>query len=205
MGMIYMNKVSEKIILEAEKKAEKIEKNASLKAETLSKENKKRLDKIALEYKDKIDRMYLIELNRLKSSAYMEFKKDILREKRKNMEKIHAYLCDYIKNDKELYTKFLKSMALKGTVSGNEKIIVSNNDRTFFTEKFILSINKEAEKKLGHKADLSLSEEVRDTGGGLYLKEKKIEFNATINIVIDTLIEDFEVEIADFLFPVIEQ
>ncbi len=195
-----MNKVSGKIISEAEKKAEEIEKKAELKAEMMSKENKRRLNKIALEYQDKIDRIYLIELNRLKSAAHMEFKKDILREKRKIMGEIHTYVCDYIKNDKELYANFLKSMALKGTLSGNEEIIVSNNDRSFFTGKFISYINREAEEKLGHKADLSLSEEVRDTGGGLYLKEKRIEFNATINVVIDTLVEKFEVEIADFIF-----
>ena len=200
IGMIYTNKVSKKIIIEAKKKAEEIEKNTRLKAETLGKENEIRLNRIALEYQNKIDGIYLIELNRLKSAAYMEFKKDILREKRKIMEKIHAYLCDYIKNDKKLYANFLKSMALKGTLTGNEKIIVSNNDRPFFTERFVSSINREAEDKLGHKADMSLSEEVMDTGGGLYLKEKRVEFNATVNVVIDTMMEEFEVEIADFLF-----
>ena len=199
-----MNKVSEKIILEAEKKAEDIKKDAGIKAERLSRENKSSLANIALEYQNKIDRIYQIELNRLKSAAYMEFKKDILREKRKIMEEIHAYMCDYIKKDKELYAKFLKSMALKGAITGNEKIIVSNDDRSFFTKKIILFINKEAEKKLGHTADLSLSDEVRDTGGGLYLKEEKIEFNATVKVVVDTLIEEFEVEIADFLFPIIK-
>lgn len=195
-----MDKISEKIISEAAKKAKEIEKKALLKAEMLNKENNNRLNKITMEYQDKIDKIYSIELNRLKSAAQMEFKKDILRAKSEIIKKIYAYVSDYIKKDKKIYADFLKAMAVKGTVSGNEVIIVSNNDESFFSKKFISSINKEAGERLGCKTNLALATELRNTGGGLYLKEGKIEFNATLNVVIDTLAEEFEMEIVDFLF-----
>lgn len=89
---------------------------------------------------------------------------------------------------------------LKGIQTGREEIILNEKDRSLVDEKFLQELNKRAAKNLGKETKIFLSEEIRETGGGFFLKEDKREFNATIDVVIETVAEQFQLDIIGMFF-----
>ncbi len=194
-----MNKVSEKILADARKEAADVEEKARREEKDLFKAKEKALAQATAKHEERIAAIYIDELKRQAALAEIEFRKSILMRKRELMGEIFRDVSEHLLRP-EIYPSFLETMILRGAVSGEEVIIVSERDRTLMDDAFLKRVNEKAAERLGHATNLRLDSEVRETGGGLFLREDKIEFNATIDAVMRNVSEDMEMELARFLF-----
>lgn len=195
-----MNKISEKILADANRNAAEIEDKALLEERKYREQKERELAHIESEYHDRLREIYRSELYQEKAKAEIEIRKAILRGKREMMKEVLDYVAEYVKKSSEVYCGFLEAMVLRGILSGNEEIIVSEEDRKIFNSQFLKRLNEKAAEQLGRPTYIRLSTETRETGGGLFLKEDKIEFNATIEAVIKRVSEDCEMALSNLLF-----
>ena len=194
-----MNKVSEKILADARKEAADVEEKARREERDLLKAKEKALAQATAKHEERLAAIYRAELKRQEALAEFEFRKSILMRKRELMGEIFRDVAEHLLRP-EIYLNFLEAMILRGAVSGEEVIIVSERDRNLLDDTFLKGVNKKAGKRLGHTTNLRLDSEVRETGGGLFLREDKIEFNASIDTVMRNVSEDMEMELSRFLF-----
>lgn len=194
-----MNKVSEKILADARKEAAEIEAEARREEGILIKDRDKALALATAKQEERLAAIYRAELRRQKALSEIEFRKSTLLHKRALMEEVFQDVSTYIEAP-EIYQRFLEAMILQGVESGEEVIIVSEKDRDLLDDEFLTRVNEKATKQLGRPTNLRLASEARETGGGLYLKQGKIEFNATMDAVMQRIAEDVETELAAFLF-----
>lgn len=185
-------RVEEKAIL-----AENAARMAELKKEAMEEEERLKKAQEA-ELKDLFHR----EVTRYISRGRIEAAKEELRARRKIIDQTLADLKSRLlyDNDGTLYREFLMEVMLKGIQTGREEIIVREKDRSLIDDDFLAELKSRSSEKLGKETSLSLSDEVRETGGGFYLKEGKREFNATIDAVIETVAEQFQLDIIRMFF-----
>ncbi len=196
-----MNKVSAKILSDAENKVREIEEKAKEEEGNLNNEHKIEIETASSELERKLNHEYKVEINRLSALNKLEHRKDILQAKWDIIDTIKKYLIDSIKNDKELYLQFLEAMLRKGVMTGNEKIIVSEQDRTIFNSDFLKAINDKIKDDSNIPSDLKLHDKTRDTGGGMFLENGRVMFDATIESAVNKIFENHSVEITRILFP----
>ncbi len=185
-------RVEEKAIL-----AENAARMAELKKEAMEEEERLKRAQEA-ELKDLFHR----EVTRHISRGRIEAAKEELRARRKIIDQTLADLKSRLlyDNDGTLYREFLMEVMLKGIQTGREEIIVREKDRFLIDDDFLAELKSRSSEKLEKETSLSLSDEVRETGGGFYLKEGKREFNATIDTVIETVAEQFQLDIIRMFF-----
>jgi len=194
-----MNKVSEKILADARKEAADVEEKARREEKDLIKAKEKALAQATAKHEERLATIYSAELKRQEALAEIEFRKSILMRKRELMREIFRDVSEHLLRP-EIYPSFLEAMIIRGAVSGEEVIIVSERDRNLPDDTFLKGANEKAAERLGHTTNLRLDSEVRETGGGLFLREDNIEFNASIDTVMRNVSEDMEMELARFLF-----
>jgi len=95
----------------------------------------------------------------------------------------------------EQYTALLARLAAKGSVSGDEEIILNERDRAAVGEK----VTEAANAILGG-GKLTLSDRVGDFKGGLVLHRGDVEANCTVELLIELCRADMAAELAGVLF-----
>ncbi|MCP4129498.1 MAG: hypothetical protein GY754_00640 [bacterium] len=195
-----MNKVSEKILSDAENRVRGIEEETERKQEQVKKDHAEEYERISALQQQELDALFNAELKRRNSLKDLEFNKDILKVKWEQLARVLENVAARLRQD-DMYRRFLKTVLFKGVQTGQEEVIVSEEDRDIVNTGFLGDINLELEEKLENPPELRLSDETRATGGGLYLKEGKVEYNATIKIAIKKIFDDNELEIIDMIFP----
>lgn len=93
----------------------------------------------------------------------------------------------------------LKQLLLEAAMTGEEQIVVDQNDRQLYTSAFLAEVNS-ALPSIGKQGALSLADETRPTGGGFALLAGEIEINATFPTLLKALREELEPEVARILF-----
>ena len=133
-------------------------------------------------------------------AAGLQSRKDVLATKQEMIEAAYAKAKKAILNmPEEDYIDFLAEKACQASVSGNEKICLNVSDK----EKIGSALVKAANAKLaaaGKKAGLSLSEETEKIAGGLFLKERDISVNCSIDSLMAICREELDVKVAKILF-----
>ena len=119
---------------------------------------------------------------------------DILKEKNHWINQSFKLSHDKIKSlpEKE-YKRFIKKQIIKSVESGNEELVLSEEDYKKFGKKLVDEINKELKK-----GNLKLS--VGKLSKGFILKDDKKEKNCTFEIIFTKLREQIETEVAKKLF-----
>jgi len=137
---------------------------------------------------------------RLISTAVLEFRKDMLKEKQDAIDSAFQESVNNLVNMKDdEYRKVIKKMLLASVQTGEEEIIISSRDRSKITEIFIKDINKEL-AKTGKKGNLRLSKNHYDILGGFILKSGNIELNNSFESLFNSFREDLEAEVSKILF-----
>ena len=194
-----MNKISEKILADARKEADEITDRARHEEEDLVKAKEITLADATAKHVERLAAIYSAEFNRQTALAEIEFRKSILKAKKALLAQIFHDVPKHLLKP-ERYSRFLEAMILRGVVSGGEEIIVSEKDRYLLDDEFIRQVNKKAAEQTGHATHLHLAPEARETGGGLFLRAGKIEFNAAMATVMQSISEEMEMELARLLF-----
>ena len=99
----------------------------------------------------------------------------------------------------EDYVRLLAKLAVQGSETGDEALVLSRRDRPIYGKRVVLAANAMLEEA-GRSAALTLSEESRDFEGGLYVLRGRVETNCTFPTLLRMLRTGMAREVADILF-----
>ena len=139
-------------------------------------------------------------IERMGNVAQLEARKLRLSAKQEMLEKAFDLALKKLLNMPEPeYVDLLSKLAVEGSVSGREALILSVADRPRFGKKVVISANEKLEKA-GKTAELTLAEESREFTGGLYIQDGKVETNCTFPTIVRMLKEQMSGQVAQILF-----
>ncbi len=140
-------------------------------------------------------------LRNLEGAAQLESRKRILAAKQRMLD------LAFMRAEKTLaemsgepYLAFLSGLAANAAMSGKEQIILSAADAAAYGDAVCKAANALLTER-GKPASLTLSEEQRETGGGLIVKEGDIETNCTFDTILRLQRPTLSSEVAKTLFP----
>lgn len=190
--------VIQKILSEANAKAEKIVADAKAKAAeqaSLLENQMKDFDaetekqaKSAAE--DKLQRM-LANARMANAKQYLAAKVAILDEVFEKTKAAVSSLPD------DAYLSLMTSLMKRSIETGDEEVIIGKNESRI-TEQFISQLNRELGS--GFKGNLRLGSRRADISGGFILSRGKVQINAGIDVLIESLRESMEMELSKELF-----
>ena len=139
-------------------------------------------------------------IERMGNVAQLEARKLRLSAKQEMLEKAFDLALKKLLDMPEAeYVDLLSKLAVAGSVTGREALILSVADRPRFGKKVVISANEKLEKA-GKTAELTLAEESREFTGGLYIQDGKVETNCTFPTIVRMLKEQMSGQVAQILF-----
>lgn len=137
------------------------------------------------------------EADSVERLARMESKKAILALKQDMIARSFAEAEKQLVSLPEAeYAAFLARLAANAAVTGEEEIVLNAADRARVGEAVVQGANK----RLGGKGRLRLSESTGDFSGGLILRRGNIEVNCTAGLLVELCRGDMSAAIAGVLF-----
>jgi len=97
----------------------------------------------------------------------------------------------------EAYLSLMTELIKQAVETGDEEVIVGKNEARI-NHNFIKEVNRQL--GTGFKGNLRLGTERADISGGFILSRGKVQINASTDVMIDTLRESMEIELARELF-----
>jgi len=195
-----VEKITERILAEANEAAD----NAKSEAEAKAKE-------ILEEFEGKAKQSYeqLVANGRIEAAAAAErkvrtaklqAKKDILGTKQEFINKAYSIAQESIlAMPEDEYVDLLARKACEASISGEEAVILNEDDKSVLGQKVVDAANALL-AAAGKKASLTLSDETAKMIGGLFLKQNDVSVNCSIDSIIGTFREDLDVKVAKVLF-----
>lgn len=198
--MIGIEKIGERILADATREAEEIKAEASSESEAIS----KKYDQMAQDEYWEIIRQSAQKsetlMQRLKDTAAMEVKKQILAVKQEMIEKAFERSLEVLAGlPEDEYVAFLSRLAAQSSRNGRERIVMSAADRSRYGKKVCLMAN-EALTGQGKAAGLTLSEDTRNIRGGIILSDGNIEVNCSLEVLVEYKKNDLSGQVARILF-----
>ena len=134
----------------------------------------------------------------LLAAARMEIAKEYLAEKRKILDEVFVQARERLQNlPDEEYQVFCTRLMLEAVETGDEEVIVDNNEKRIDHE-FIKQVNRKLGP--GYKGNLRLSEERQNLGAGFVLRRGKIKNNVSLEVLLAQARKELEIELAKQLF-----
>ena len=133
-------------------------------------------------------------------TAKLQAKKDILGTKQEFINKAYTIAQESIlAMPEDEYVDLLARKACEASISGEEAVILNEDDRSVLGKKVVEAANALL-AAAGKKASLTLSDETEKMIGGLFLKQNDVSVNCSIDSIIGTFREDLDVKVAKVLF-----
>ncbi len=133
-------------------------------------------------------------------TAKLQAKKDILGTKQEFINKAYTIAQESIlAMPEDEYVDLLARKACEASVSGEEAVILNEDDKSVLGKKVVEAANALL-AAAGKKASLTLSDETAKMIGGLFLKQNDVSVNCSIDSIIGTFREDLDVKVAKVLF-----
>ena len=181
--MAGIEKITEAIALDAEKKAAEIIETAKKEAEANLNNAKEECRIFSEEQKAVREKAEKIEDGRTASQKEQVLKLRILKEKQEIIESVLAKAKDKLLNKSDSdYTELLLSMIEKSALGEKGEVLLNKKDKSRVSVDFIERADEIAKKKGG---SLTMSNEEVDIDGGLVLRYGRIEINSSIESVFD--------------------
>ena len=133
-------------------------------------------------------------------TAKLQAKKDILGTKQEFINKAYTIAQESIlAMPEDEYVDLLARKACEASISGEEAVILNEDDKSVLGQKVVDAANALL-AAAGKKASLTLSDETAKMIGGLFLKQNDVSVNCSIDSIIGTFREDLDVKVAKVLF-----
>lgn len=198
--MAGVEKITEKILQDAEIKANEILEKARLQAkETIEKANQKAALRVKeISQKSAYD---ITEKKRIiNSMVELEMRKDILAAKQQSIEEVFSKALERMNGlDAAKYEQVVFEMLMSSVETGDEVVIMSESGKKKISPDFIDQVNKAltASGKLGN---VKLSDETRNISGGFILVGQGVEVNNSFEAVIRLYRDEIEPKVAEIFF-----
>lgn len=150
---------------------------------------------------------------RLQGVAGLEARKMLLRTKQEMIDLAFSEAeAKLLALEGEDYVETLARLAVSATQSGNEEVILSAGDREKYGKDVVSRINSllnedegiarilTAAGKMLRGEGVKLSDETREIGGGLILKDGDLEVDASFKTIVNQLRDSLAGEVAEILF-----
>lgn len=200
MSMDNIEKITGRILTDANVEADKIRADAEVRCREIGEKGEADAKSVYWAAIRKGTDDAKIRMERLMSAAELEAKKQVLRAKQEIIGEAFDRAAERMRQlPPDSYAELLAAMAASSADTGEEEIILSAGDR----ERYGASIADKANdgrRAQGKKAGLRLSGETRETGGGLILKNGNIETNCTFGAAVGELKNELTAGVAAVLF-----
>jgi len=195
-----IDKISARILSDAQAEAGAIRAQAEEKAAAITAEYDKKVsaarEKTALEAENEAQK----QLERAQGAVRMATRRQVLEQKQALVDETfraaEQTLCSLPENE---YTALCAHLASDASVTGTEQLIFSEADRARVGEAACKLAN-ELLQKAGKQASLTLSDETRPLRGGVVLKDGLIETNCSLGVLVDGLRPELSGKVAACLF-----
>ena len=195
-----IEKITGRIIAEAKADADAIKAEAEAKAAEILAEYEEQAKRI---YDEKIEAGKVdaaAAADRKSRAAILQSRKDILGTKQILIEQAYARVKQAVLGmPDEEYIAFLAGKAAAASVSGKEAVVLNAADRERVGGRVVSEANRMLAES-GKTAEIVLSEETMDIPGGLFLKEKDISVNCSVDTLISICREEMDSKVAKVLF-----
>jgi len=190
--------VVEKILADAGTEAEKIASEAKEKENAEQAEFQQQLDEHNKQTKTLAKKASEDKKAHILAVARMDIAKEYLAQKRKILDEVFREAQQQLQNlSDEDYRKLCSKLMLEAAETGDEEIIVDNNE-TRIDQEFIKQINRQLGP--GYKGNLRLADERQNLGGGFVLRRGKIKNNVSFEVLLAQARKELEIELAKELF-----
>jgi V/A-type H+-transporting ATPase subunit E len=190
--------VIEKILADARAEAEKIKKQAREKEAVEQAKLKEQLREFDKQTQAIAQKAGEDKKAHLLAAARMDIARQLLAEKRKILDEVFAQARQHLENlSDEQYCKLMTKLMLKAVESGDEEVIIDNEEKRI-DQKFIKNINQQLAP--GRKGNLRLSEDRDNIEAGFILKRGKIKNNVSVEVLLAQARRELEIELAKELF-----
>ncbi len=133
-------------------------------------------------------------------AANLQSRKEVLGTKQDMIDQAYAMAKKTIlRMPEDEYVDFLAGKAVQASVTGNEQIQLSEMDRNNIGEKLIAAANARL-AAMGKNAGLTLAEEPAKIMGGLFLKDRDISVNCSVDSLLAIAREGLDAKVAKVLF-----
>lgn len=195
-----LDKITSRIIAEAEEEAKIVLEEAKASADEVLKDfeakAKNEYDSKYAAGKDEIEQNY----QRIERTMSLDAKKESLTLKQELIAKAYELAKKQIlEMDEKDYVAFLAKQAGSAAITGNEEVILNEADCKKIGEKVIESANSIL-KERGLPQNLRLSSISRPISGGLMLKQGDVEVNCSLDTLLELSRNTLDAEIAGILF-----
>lgn len=195
-----LEKILEKIIQDSEEEIRKILDEAKSRASQIIEEGKREAEKVAGELTRGGEENARKVKEIIVTLASLESRKRILGEKQRILGELYLEVEKRIRNlNGRDYRELVKKIMLESCQTGEELVVIGENDRKRIDQKLIESVNAEL-VKAGKKGKLKLSPEPVSIPDGFILKLGKIEINNSWENILRSLREKTEDEVIKLLF-----
>ena len=190
--------VTEKILADARAEAEEIKKQADNKEAAEQAKLTEQLDEYKKQTEILAEKAGKDKKAHLLAAARMDIAKQFLAEKRKLLDEVFDKARQQLRNlPDEQYRKLMTELMLEAVETGDEEIIIDNNE-TRIDQQFIKQVNRKLGP--GYKGNLRLANERHNLGGGFILRRGKIKNNVSLEVLLAIAHKDLEIELAKQLF-----
>lgn len=202
--------ITKRILDDAENTAKEIKAQAEIEAQAIRENFAQKAKTDASEILSKGKKLSDERCERLSGVAGLEARKMLLRTKQQMIDvAFREAITKLCAQEGEEYVNMLTSLILSATISGNEEIIMSEEDRAKYGKSVVSLANKKLSEgdgilktagKLIRGEGLTLSDETREIEGGLILKEGTLEIDASFKTIISQLRDELAGDVANILF-----
>jgi len=190
--------VTEKILADARAEAQKITSEAKEKESAEQAGLKEQLDEFHKQTETLAKKAAEDKKAHLLAAARMDIAKEYLAQKRKILDEVFREAQQQLRSlSDQDYRKLCSKLILKAVETGDEEVIVDNNE-TRIDQEFIKQINRRLGP--GYKGNLRLADERQNLGGGFVLRRDKIKNNVSFEVLLAQARKELEIELAKELF-----
>jgi len=195
-----LEKILEKIVQDSKEEITKILDEAKSRASQIIEEGKREAEKVAGELTREGEENARKVKEIIVTLASLESRKRILGEKQRILGELYLEVEKRIRNlNGRDYRELVKKIMLESCQTGEELVVIGENDRKRIDQELIESVNAEL-VKAGKKGKLKLSPEPASIPDGFILKLGKIEINNSWENILRSLRENTEDEVIKLLF-----
>ena len=195
-----IDKITSRIIADAEAECAAVKKESDERVAAIREENERRAQEEYLRLVREGVKDTEQRVQRLDRTARLEAKKSILNMKQETVSRAFELAKGKIAELPERdYVAFLAREASEAAVSGQEEVIFCERDRKSVGAKAVKAANELLAAK-GMPGMLTLSDTTREFSGGLMLKQGDIEVNCTVDTLLDLARGELAARVGEVLF-----
>lgn len=178
-----IERVTKKIIEDAEREGERIKEEYKKKQEEIIEKAQKEAERIRKEFKEKAEKEAEILRRRILTQAVLKVRRDTLSEKRRILDRVFDKTKEEILKDKD-YPKLIRGLIEKYRESDRDEVILSPKDRERFAK--TLRVN------LADPVDIT---------GGVIVRSGKIDKNSSLDTTLEEIRDELLIDLSKILFP----